>query len=287
MGSSPSVPTPTDPNTVAANQQTLNTAAGQQSQQGSMVGQNNAYGNLNYTQTGTSSNGTPLYTANTTLSPTEQNLFNTYTGTQQTAGNQANALIGGANYGAVSPSQAIGDATSGLTGQAVAKEQQYLQPFFQPQTQQLDTQLRNQGFDPSSPAYKQAMNNLLQSQGQTETGFVANIEPQMFQQATSTYELPAQLGGSLAGLGAPTTPNGSFVQTPQLSINPADLTTATANYNTAQQASYQSQLAQNQAMMSGLFGVGTTALGVMGAPFTGGLSLGLLGAAPLGGGIGK
>jgi hypothetical protein len=287
MGSSPPVPQPTNPNTVAANQQTLNTGAGQASQQGSMVNQNNAYGSLNYTQSGTSPNGTPLYTANTTLSAPEQGLLNTLQGTQTSAGQQGQNLIQGANYGAQSPATAIGNATSGLTGQAVAQEQQYLQPFFQPQTQQLDTQLRNQGFDPSSPAYKQAMNNLMQSQGQTETGFVAQIEPQMYQQSLQNYELPAQLGGSLANLGAPQTPNSSFVQSPQLNIQPADLTGATASYNTAQQAAYQSQLAQQNAMMSGLFGLGTTALGVMGAPFTGGLSLGLLGAAPMGGGIGK
>jgi hypothetical protein len=281
MGSSPPVPQPTNPNIVAANQQTLNTGAGQASQQGSMVNQNNAYGSLNYTQTGTSPNGTPLYTANTALSAPEQGLLNTLQGTQASAGQQGQNLIQGANYGSQSPATAIGNATSGLTGQAVAQEQQYLQPFFQPQTQQLDTQLRNQGFDPSSPAYKQAMNNLMQSQGQTETGFVAQIEPQMYQQSLQNYELPAQLGGSLANLGAPQTPNSSFVQSPQLSIQPADLTGATASYNTAQQASYQSQLAQQNAMMSGLFGLGTTALGVMGAPFTGGLSLGLLGAAPM------
>lgn len=283
MGSSPSPPTPTDPNIVAANQQQYNTAAGQSSQAGSMVNQNNAFGSLNYSQTGVGPNGTPLYTATTSLSPAEQGLLNTYQNTQQTAGTQAGNLLSGASYGSQSPTAAIGNLTSGLVGQAAQQEANYLQPFFQPQTQQLDTQLRNQGITPNSPAYQQAMNNLAQGQGQTYTGYLASTEPQLFNQATQEYAMPAELAGSLAQLGAPTTPNSSFVNTPSLSIQPADLTTATSNYNTAEQNAYQSQLQQNQAMMSGLFGIGTTALGVGLAPFTGGLSLGLLGAGALGG----
>ena len=284
MSSSPSVPTVPNPSGVAQTQTGLNTTAGEQSQAGSMVNQNNAYGGLNYVQTGTNPDGTPMYTANTSLSPTEQNLFNQYTSTQATAGGQAGALLNSAGYGSVPAATAIGNATSGLTGQAVQQEEQYLQPFFGPQTSQLDTQLRNQGFDPSSPAYQQAMNNLLQSQGQTETGFVANIEPQMFQQATSTYELPAQLAGSLASLGAPTTPNSSFVQTPGLSVTPANYEGDVSSANTANMAAYQAQVTQNNAMMSGLFGLGSAALGGLAS---GGLTTALGGSNLLGaGGLG-
>ncbi len=279
MGNSPSVPAVPNPSDVASTQQGYNTTSGQQSQQGSMVSQSNPYGNLNYAQTGTSSNGTPLYTATTTLSPQQQQLLSSLTGTQTAAGNQGQQLITGANYGAVSPSTAIGNATSGLTGAAVQQEQQYLQPFFQPQIAQLDTQLRNQDFDPSTPAYQQAMNNLLQSQGQTESGFVANIEPQMFQQALQTYNEPAQLGTSLAQFGAPTNPNQSFVSTPQLNIQPADYTGAVASSNQANMAAFQAQLQQNNAMMSGLFGIPTAVLG--GLAKSGGLNNGLLGAAAL------
>ena len=261
MSSSPSVPTVPNPSNVASTQQGYNTAAAQESQQGSMVNQNNAYGSLNYTQTGTGANGTPIYTANTSLSPTQQTLLNQLTGTQTTAGQQAGALLSGANYGSQSPATAIGDATSGLEGQAVQKEQQYLQPFFQPETQQLDTQLKNKGINPGSPAYTQAMNNLAQSQGQTESGFVASTLPQMFQQATTEYQMPAQMAESLAQFGAPTTPNSSFVQTPGLNVQPADYTGAVSSANTANMAAYNAQLAQNNATMSGLFGIPTAVLG--------------------------
>lgn len=261
MSSSPTVPTVPDAGSTAATQTGLNTTAATGSQAGSMVNQNNAFGSLNYTQTGTGPNGTPLYTANTTLSPEEQALFNNYTTGQNTAGTQANALLTGANYGAVDPTTAIGNATSGLTGTAMNQEINYLNPYFSTQTSQLDTQLKNQGINPSDPAYVNAMRNLQNNQGNTVTGFEASIEPQMFQQAQSTYELPAELAESLGGYGAPTTPNSSFVSTPQLNITPANYEGDVSSANSANMAAYQAQLGQSNAMMSGLFGLGSAALG--------------------------
>lgn len=287
MGSAPSAPAVTDPNTTAADQQNLNTTAGETSQQGSMVNQNNPYGSLSYSQTGTSADGTPIYTSTENLSAAQQGLLNTQQETQQTAGTQASNLLTGANYGAESPTQAIGNATSGLTGQAVQQEENFLQPFFAPQVSQLQTQLENEGTMPNSPAYTQAMNNLLQSQGQTESGFVANIEPQMFQQATSEYQMPAQMAESLAGFAAPANENSNLTQTPGLTVQPANLIGATANAQTAEQQSYQDQLQQYQSMMSGLMGIPTAVLGGLAAGATGGASLGLTGLLGAGGLMGS
>jgi len=268
MSSTPDAPAVADPNVTAANQQALNTKAGQQSQQGSMTNQVTPTGSLTYTQTGTSSDGTPLYTATTALTPAQQQLLTTLQGTQQTAGTQAGQILSGANYGSVDPGTAIGNATSGLVGGAMQKEIEYLNPYFKQQTDQLDTQLRNQGFAPGQPAYDNAMRAVQNNQGNTVTGFEAQIEPQMYQQAYQTYGLPASLAGTLAGLGAPTNP--TFQSTPQLAIQPANLIGATANAQTAAEASYQDQLKQSQAMMSGLFGVPTALLG--GWAQSGGLS---------------
>jgi len=278
MGDAPNPPAVTDPNITAANQQNLNTQAGQQSQQGSMVNQATPYGSLTYTQTGVGANGTPIYTASTNLSPAQQALLNTLQGTQKTAGSQAGKLLAGANYGATNPSTAIGNATSGLTQQAIGQEVSYLQPYFDQQTEQLDNQLRNQGFAPGQPGYDNAMQNLQKSQGATVTGFEANIEPQMFQQATTEYTMPAQLAESLGQFGSPTGP--TFQNTPALQIQPANLIGATANAQQAQQQTYQDQMAQYNNMMSGIFGIPTAILG--GWAKGGGLQS-LLAAAPLAG----
>lgn len=276
MSGSPDVPTVADPNVVAANQQALNTKAGTQSQQGSMTNQVTPTGSLTYNQTGTSSDGTPLYTATTALSAPQQQLLDILQGTQKSAGTAGQNLISGANYGAQAPGDVIGDSTKGLTAAAMKQQTDYLKPYFDQQTSQLDTQLRNQGFAPGQPGYDNAMRAVQNNQGNTVTGFLSQMEPQMYQQAYQSYMTPATLGGTLAGLGSPTNP--TFQSTPQLAIQPANLIGATANAQQAQEAAYQDQLKQNQSMMSGLFGVPTALLG--GWAQSGGLSS-LLGAAAL------
>jgi hypothetical protein len=276
MGSSPTPPQPQDAGNVAAQQQQYNTQSGQQSQEGSMVNQSTPYGSLTYNQTGTASDGTPLYTATTSLSPQQQQLLNLLQGNQTTAGTQAGQLLNNANYGSSNPSDVIGNATSGLTQQAMGQEVSYLNPFFTQQTSQLDAQLRNQGLDPSSPAYKQAMNNLSQSQNQTVTGFEASMEPQMYQQAENNYLLPLTMSSTLMGESSPTNPQ--FQSTPSLNIQPANYEGAVSTEEQQQQQTYQDQLNQNNAMMSGLFGIGSSVLG--GWAKSGGLSS-LMAAAPL------
>jgi len=259
MGNSPDPPPVADPNVVAGNQAALNKTAAIDSQQGSMVNQSNPFGSLTYTQTGTSADGTPLYTANTQYTGTNADLLNILQGTQKTAGQAGQNLISGANYGAAQPGDVIGNATKGLTQQAMAQQVAYLQPQFDYDTSKLDTKLKNQGLNPGTPGYDQAMNALKQSQGQTVTGFEASMEPQMYQQATQNYLLPAQLGGTLAGLGSPTAP--TWNSTPNFNVQSPDLIGATNSAQQAQQAQYQAQLAQSNNMMSGLFGIPTAILG--------------------------
>src|SRR5258706_9287311 len=153
LGGGSSPPTVRDPGQVAATQQGYNTQAAQASQRGSMVNQNNWLGNLGYQQIGTDPNtGVPIYGSNLNLSPQQQQLYNTLTGTQQAAGQQGQSLLGGANYGGTSPTDAIGTGTSGISGQLMSGYMKQMQPFFTTQTTELDTRLRNQGLNPSPTA---------------------------------------------------------------------------------------------------------------------------------------
>jgi hypothetical protein len=268
MGNPPDVPNVADPNTVAANQQKLNTSAAQASQRGSMTNQVTPYGSLTYQQTGTASDGTPLYTATTSLTPEQQNLVNLLTGSKTTAGTQAGKLLTNANYGSGNYSDIVGDATKGLTKQAMDTQVKYLDPYFQTQTDQLDTRLRNQGLTPADPGYKIAMNNLKQSQGSTVTGYLSQIEPQMYQQATASYLTPLTMATALGGYGSPTNP--TFQNTPQLNIQPANLIGATANAQNAQMDAYKAENDKYGNMMSGIMGIPTSILG--GWAQSGGLS---------------
>jgi len=260
-------PSPPNPAQIAQNaeqvgqqQATLNTGIAQQNQAGSNYNQYDPYGSLTYSQTGTGPGGTPIYSSNVSLSPTQQNLLNLLQGTQTTAGGQAGNLLTGANYGAESPTSAIGDLSSGLTAQ---NTQEYLaaeQPFFTTQTQQLQTQLENEGLGPTDPAYQVAMRQNNVNQGLTTAGATAAFEPTAFNQATTEYELPANLSTQLASFAAPANPTTQLeggsalnIQTPNTAADLSAETTAAENQYTAQQAQY-------NAMLSGLMGLGSAGL---------------------------
>ena len=323
MGDQPQAPQVGDPqvtaaaNATAQGQQNLNANALETSQAASQLNQNNQYGSLSYTQTGVGPNGVPTYSANVSLNPQEQALFNQYTQNRGQAGslspglfNTSSNLIGGgagevgagnsmtaegnqiinnANYTGQNASDVIGNMTSGNTQALLGKETSYLDPYFQTQTSQLDTQLRSQGLKPGDPGYDNAMRGLSGNQNQAVTGFLAQAEPQAYSQAVQSYELPAQLGESLGGYGTNVAqagtgqvtsgegvgtfgagmasfgnagnPNSSFVNAPQYNMPGANLIGATANDQQAQMQAYQAQLQQNSAMMSGIAGIGSTVLG--------------------------
>ncbi len=269
-------PTPPDPSQgiasgtqVANAQQGFNTTAGTSSQAGSMVNQTNPFGSLSYSQTGTGPNGTPIYTANTSLNAGQQDLFNQYQGTKGVAGQQGGNLISNANYGSQSPTDAIGNMSSGLEGQMMASYQAGNDPMQLTARQQMDTQLKNQGLSPGEPGYDNAMRGLTTSQTLANDTANANYAPQAFQQASQLFQMPLSMGLTESQFGAPQQPNQDFVNAPGLNIQPANLTGAVANQNQALQQQYQNQMAQYSGMMNGLFGIGSDALGVM----TGGASM--------------
>jgi hypothetical protein len=276
--SSPPVPTVTDPTTVANNQQDLNLKAMETGQSASNVNQVTPTGSLTYAQTGTGPNGVPTYTATQTLSPGEQALLTQMQGNQKMFGSTAGQLMAGANYGATDPSKVIGDATSGNTKALLGQETSYLDPYFKSQTDQLTAKLAGQGIYPGDAAYNDQMMKMQGNQNQAITGFLATAEPQAYQQAATSYGLPASMAESFMGMAAPA--GLGLTSTPGASMNPADLVGATSSANTANMNAYNANLAQQNAMMSGLFGLGSAAISGGSAGFGGSL-LGSLGSAAL------
>jgi len=264
MGSAPSVPV-YNPATVSQQQQTSNEQTSVAQQLMSEVGQSTPFGSLSYSQTGSyvdPQTGVviPKTTATTQLSPQEQQLLNIGQGTQTEAGSAANQLLGAANYGGSNPIADIGSMTSGLTGQTLGAETSYLSPFFGQQTEALQSQLANQGLTPTDPAYKTAMNNLLQSQNQGVTGFLAQAEPQAFSQATSLYNQPLQTAESLFQVGAPASLSTNLINTPTASISPTNVTGAYATAQQAATANAQMQMQQYMGMLSGVGSLGAALL---------------------------
>lgn len=263
-GSAPSVQM-YDPSMVARQQGLYNEQTGTESQLMSEVGQNTPFGTLSYNQTGSyfdplTGQTVPLETATTQLSPQEQELLSTGQGTQQEAASAGNQLLGRANYGNTNPIAAIGNETSGLMGGVEQQFQNYEQPFFTQQNQALEAQLASQGLTPSDPAYKTALNNLYQSQGQQTSGFLSQMEPQAFGQAQSLYQEPLQMAESLFQMGAPASLSANLINTPTASISPNNVTGAYASAQQAQE--YQAQLAMQQymGMLSGMGTLGSALL---------------------------
>ena len=266
MGGSP--PTPPSPSSLIGPSRT----AAEQQQAGSQYNQGNYYGGINYAQTGTGPGGVPLYTATTSFSPSQLQAANQTTGTQLEAGSQAANTLGFGNYGTISPSQQIGDMTSGRTGQMMGTWLGSQIPFFNTQTSQLDTQLKNEGLQPGNPAYDVAMRQLQTNQGLGVAGAASQFEPAAFNQASQLYNLPATMGQQLAQWGAPISPTGQFTKDLpglQMSSMMTPMEQMAALQYQAQQAQYNAQ----QSAMGGLMGMGGDALALMAAPMTGGLSL--------------
>lgn len=252
MGS-PSVPTVEDPNQVAASQNTYNIGAAAGAQASSNYNQSNPYGSVNFSQTGTGPNGMPTYTASQTLSPTEQGIFNNLQGGQTAASAGSASLASG--YGGAP--NIMGDANS-ATGQMMANQVSFLQPYFKDQTSQLDTQLRNQGILPGTPAYDQQMRAVQQNQNGSVSQFLASAQPQAFNEAVTNYELPLQTASALqqyATSPAAIAPNAAAVAGAANTLQPPNLEGAVASANTANMAAYQAQMAQQGSIFGGLAGV--------------------------------
>ncbi len=198
------------------------------------------------------------------------------------------------NYTTADPNKTIGDMTSGWMKDLVKQKTDYLNPYFDTAVSQLDTKLRNQGLSPADPAYTQSMDALKQSQNKSVGDFIAGVEPTTRAQAITQFGLPADIANKIAGLsttqlqqaapwlGAASGYTGLGQSEGQMGLGmlgasapqlPSWLTTPTANYAPANyqgavatsadiaQKNYQSQLANSQNMMSGLFGIGSSALG--------------------------
>ena len=253
-GDSSPPPAPTDPFKTAAAQQQANLATTMQNQAASQTNQITPYGSSTYYQTGIGPNGIPTYTNVQQLTPQQQVLLGL---SQQSAG-----LAGGAGanllantFGQYSNAPDLSSQAGGTTQQLLGQQTEYLRPYFETQNTQLDTRLRNQGIMPGTPAYDQQMDELSRRQDQSVTGFLTQAQPMAFEQAYKQYNAPLQTAATLAALGQPAGLGQSYVNAPGATGNPADLTGAVANADQQRMQAYQTAQSQQNAMMSGIFGI--------------------------------
>lgn len=248
MGSSPDIPEVQSAGQVGQAAQGYNTTTGIQNLVGSAANQNTPYGSTSYSF-GTGPNGALQLTANQSLAPAQQALLDQLQKTQGTAGTAAGSLLSGANYGQAPD---LTTDTNSIVNSNLNNYTSYLSPFFNQQSNNLDNQLRNQGILPGSDAYKNATNNQQQSQDQAVSGYLAQMEPQAFNQAVTSYQLPLQTASSLASLGSPTSYGSSNVNTPTANYSPVNYGSIVGQQQGQEQTNYQNQVNQNNSYLSGI-----------------------------------
>jgi len=290
-GSPPPAPRPPDPVATAQAQGAANREAAIASAELAMVDQFSPYGNLVYTGRGTSAEGTPQYTATQTLAPAQQtmldlsNLAGINYGT--TANRQLQAvsdrLSVPVDYTQFGAAPTVNEATRQNVFTGI---QERARPWQTRQLDALEGRLTNQGINIGTDAWNTEMDryqtgindfnlaadasalNQMSALYQLEGSQRDRAINELIQQRTQPLnELSAMLSGTAVQ-------RPSFVPAPAPQVQPGDLQGATyANYqgalNNYNQA-FGANLAMQQGLQGGLFGLGAAGLGAYGMSQYGG-----------------
>jgi hypothetical protein len=210
-----------------------NIAGALQATAANRINQQTPYGSLQYQQTGTDAQGNPIWSANQQLSPELQQLTQSSLAGLQAS--QANPMTG------INPGQTYSDAIM-----------QRLQPQQRQQVEALDAQLANQGIMPGSEAYNRA--KVLQGQTQNDA-------------LTSAIVGGMQTGLQAQGLQNTTAANIRNLATPgyvnpynQAAVAGPDYLSAYTAQNATDIARQNAEAAQRSSLISGLAGLGSSAI---------------------------
>lgn len=212
-------------------------------------------GTLSYEQIGTWPDGTPRYQATTALSEKQQGLFDLGQQTQQNLGN-----IGVEQSGRIRDVLGKPFDINAARGTELADiNRTFLDPQWARNLDAKKTELFNSGVRPGSQAYNDAMQGLEDQKQRAYNSMFLDSYGQANQAALTERnqplnEITALLRGS--GVSQP-----SFTNTPTPGVAPTDVIGAQQQALNQGNLAYQGQLAQNNAMMGGLFGLGKTAIG--------------------------
>ena len=210
-----------------------NIAGALQATAANRINQQTPYGSLQYQQTGTDAQGNPIWSANQQLSPELQQLTQSSLAGLQAS--QANPMYG------INPSETYSNAIM-----------QRLQPQQRQQAEALDAQLANQGIMPGSEAYNRA--KVLQGQTQNDA-------------LTSAIVGGMQTGLQAQGLQNTTAANIRNLATPgyvnpynQATVAGPDYLSAYTSQNATDIARQNAEAAQRSSLLSGLAGLGSSAI---------------------------
>jgi hypothetical protein len=264
--SSPKPPAPLDVAKTATQAHDANIKTADAGASYNRVNQTDAMGNsLNYTRTGTNPDGTPMYSAQQQLGATGQQYAQGLSGLGQQYMQRAGQ---GVENSSDALNRAYGMATS------------FSAPRMERERAQMQTQLTNQGLDPSSEAYRNRMMDVSEQQSNAQNTLAASLQGQMFNQGLagrqqSMNELNPGMQFANQAL------QGNYANPTPVNVGNVDVAGLAQASKADEYKNYQAQVQQKNAMLGGLAGIGGSLLM---APMTGGGSLGgMIGSKILGG----
>lgn len=246
-------PPPPDPVATAQAQTQMNrdTAIAQTNM--NMVDQITPDGALKYTQSGWNTDGTPKWTATTSLSDSQQK---TYDINQQTENNIATIGRDQSQRIGTLLSQPINLNNEATEGRLMELGSKRLDPRFAREEDTLRTRLANSGIREGSAAWKAEMDQFQQGRNDAVNQLLLTGRGQAVQEALTERnqpinEITALMGGSQVSMP-------QFTNTPQSQVAGVDYAGMVQNnYNNQLQAAKMKQDSKN-AMMGGLFSLAGT-----------------------------
>jgi hypothetical protein len=266
---SPQAPNPYQ---TAATQAAVNNAAAQANQAYGMQNQVGPYGSQTSVQTGTRTipavyttnkkgkkklvtpaQEVPVYTQTTQLTPGQQNLLNQ----QEQFGSATNELglqqVGQLKELLGNPLDLSNENVSSYITDLARKR---LDPIWNQKQAELETRLRNQGLQPGTKGYNEAMANFDYGRNDAYNSMLLSGRAQGIQEMLTQRNQPINETTALMSGGQVTAP--TFGQLGGGGgVSPVDFAALQAN-------NYNQQMAQNNAMMGGLAGLGGAGVNAFG-----------------------
>ena len=272
-GSAPSYP---DPMTVANATTQTNEQSAAYNKALNLNNYSNPFGSQQTTQIGTDASGAPIYNTNISANPQLQSALQGLLGQTSQSGqinsNALNGLMGLSS--SLSPAAAQQAQQNGAQA-SYASSMGYLQPQFNQQQESTDSQLANQGLTPGSEAWTNAQGNLSRNQNFQQQQALNNaqltgsqIGTQNWQSQLAGVNSQAGLYGQQVGIGQAPYSNlqtiagmiPGYSGTSQSAASPADIAGLYNNQYQSKLAGYNAGQSSSNSMMSGLFGLGSSAM---------------------------
>jgi hypothetical protein len=221
------------------------------------VNQYTPQGNITYNQP--DPNNPNQWSMTQTLSPAEQQLYNTSLTGQQLYGNTALAQLGSASGALSTP---INTNYGDVRNQYIQSQMGLIQPTLDQQRQDLESKLANQGVAQGSPAYQNAMRDFGNTQASTYANILSNAGNtvgQSIQQQIALRDQPVNEATAL--LTGQMVQGPQFSNVPQTQVSPTNVLGAYQLQQSALDTAYQAQVANQSAMLGGLGSMAGMGLG--------------------------